>query len=119
MTIESTLTTLLNTLFTGEAVYPDEAPAKPPAMYCVYQQVGGQALGFVDPTKPSKKNARIQVAVWGADREEVNAKMRAIEDLITTTASLQAEAIGALTAAKDPDTKRLGARQDFSMWFND
>ncbi len=119
MTIEATLAALLNPQFPGDAVYPDEAPGKPPELYCVYQQVGAQALAFVDATKPSKKNARIQVAVWGADRETVNAKMRAIEDLITTTVSLQAEAIGGLTAVKDPDTKRLGARQDFSMWFDD
>lgn len=115
MSIEADLTTLLSTLVSGE-VYPDVG-IEPTLPYITYQQVGGESIAFLEGTVPSKRNGRFQINVWAATRIESAGLMRQGHDLLITTAALQATALGEQVAAFDEDTKRFGARQDFSLWF--
>jgi hypothetical protein len=115
MTIESDLQTLLATLVDGE-VYPDVAN-KPDLPYITYQQVGGESIAFMEATVPSKRNARFQINTWAETRLQASALMRQVHDLVITTVALQATALGEPVATFDEDTKRYGARQDFSLWF--
>lgn len=97
-------------------VYPDVAPELATRPYITYQQVGGDAVNFLESTIPSKANARVQVTVWGDTRAQVAALAKQVEDAIRTTIALQATVLGAPVAIYEPDTKLRGTRQDFSVW---
>jgi hypothetical protein len=81
LSLESDLFDALKGLV-GNRVYPDIAPQAVARPYIVYQQVGGRGVNFVDPTVPSKKNARIQVAAWADTRAAASALGRQIEDTL-------------------------------------
>jgi hypothetical protein len=116
LSLESDLFDALKGLV-GNRVYPDVAPQGVARPYIVYQQVGGRAVNFVDPTVPSKKNARIQVAAWADTRAAASALGRQIEDTLRAAAALQITVLGAPVATYDEETKFRGTRQDFSAWF--
>ncbi len=118
MSLEADLYTLLKGTFSNR-FYPDVGPAGVAKPYGTYQQVGGEAVGFMEAAKADKKNARIQINVWATTRLAANALARAVEDLMVTTASLQATALGAPTAVYEEATQLYGTRQDFSVWFTD
>lgn len=102
--------------FFGSRIYPDTAPANPRFPFVCYQQVGGTPT----PTfcgSPRKINARIQFWVWSETREEANRLMREIETALTQSPLLGVSQ-GALVARFDEPTKRYGAQQDFSFWFD-
>ena len=101
----------------GNRVYPLLAPEDVARPYIVYQQVGGQSLNFLDATVPSKKNARIQVAIWGDTRADVAELAGQVEDTLRLAAGLQTTVLGQPVASVDPDTRLHGSRQDFSLWI--
>jgi hypothetical protein len=115
VTIETDLQALLSPLVGGE-VYPDVG-IDPVLPYITYQQVGGESISFMEATVPSKRNGRFQVNTWADNRLQASALMRQAADLLITTATLQATALGEPIATYDDETKRYGARQDFSVWF--
>lgn len=117
MSIESQIFDALKGLVANR-VYPDFAPEAVARPYIVYQQVGGEAVNFLDPTAPSKKNGRWQISVWATSREQAATLARQIEDLLRLTVALQATVLGAPIASYDPDTKLKGTHQDFSFWFS-
>lgn len=102
-------------------VYPDVARDFAARPYIVFQQVGGEAVNFLDPTMPSKRNARFQISVWtdaeSGGRTAVAALSRQVEDAMRAAASLQTIVLGAPVAMYEEDTKLYGTRQDFSVWF--
>lgn len=116
MTVESVLYDLLSPLVDGE-FYPDVAQ-DPQLPYGTYQQVGGQSIGFLDLTVPSKRNARFQIVYWSATRLQASDLIRQAHDLLIADASLQATALGEAVSVYEEDTRRYGARQDFSVWFD-
>jgi hypothetical protein len=95
-------------------VFPDVAPENTVRPYITYQQVGGQGVNFVDPTAPSKKNARIQINVWADKRSDAAILSRQVEDTLRNVS--QATVLGAPVAIYEPETKLRGTRQDFSFW---
>lgn len=116
MSLESTLFDALKGLV-GSRVFPDVAPENTTRPYITYQQVGGQAVNFLDTTVPSKKNARIQINTWADTRQSAAALSRQVEDTLRSVAALQTQALGAAVSIYEMDTKLRGARQDFSVWF--
>jgi len=116
MTVESTIFNALTGLASGR-VYPDVAPENAARPYITYQQVGGQAINFLEQTTPSKKNGRWQVNVWADDRITAAAMSRTVEDTLRTTTALQTTVLAAPVAGYESDTKLYGTRQDFSFWF--
>lgn len=118
MTVEASLYTALASLVSNR-VYRDIAPQTVTTLPRItFQQVGGEAVNFLDSaTVPSKKNARFQVNCWAADRDEVAALSRQVEDALRTTTALQTSVLGAPVAAFEEDTRFYGTRQDFSVWF--
>lgn len=114
MSLESSLFSALRTLV-ADRVYPDAAPDGVVAPYITYQQVGGQAVNFVEATPVGKRNARMQIMCW-ADRRTAAADLaRSAEDTLMT--ALQASALGAMTALHEPDLRLYGTLQDFSIWY--
>lgn len=96
-------------------VFPDVAPAGSVLPYCVYQQVGGVAINFLEATVVGKRNGRFQVSCWSASRSTTSTLARAIEDAMVTT--LKATVIGAPISVYEEETQLFGSMQDFSLWF--
>lgn len=116
MSVETVLFDTLKTLVSNR-VYPDVAPDLTARPYITYQQVGGQGVNFIDPTVPSKKNARFQVNVWADTRSAAATLAGQIEGALRAAASLQTTVLGALVASYESDTKLRSTRQDFSFWI--
>jgi hypothetical protein len=100
----------------GSRIYPDVAPAGTPFPYATFQQVGGKAFNYMDPTPVALKAARIQISVWSKTRQEAMTLIRQIEDALVVTPTL-AHVEGAAIARYDEETKLRGAMQDFSFTF--
>jgi hypothetical protein len=118
MTVENSIFAALKTLVSNR-VYRDIAPQSVTALPRItFQQVGGDALNFVDSaTVPSQKNGRFQVNVWAADRDSAATLARQVEDALRAYAALQTTVLGAPVAEYEEETKLYGTRQDFSFWF--
>jgi len=115
MTLEAKLFALLTSLVAGR-IFPDVAPFDTPRPYIVWQQIGGQAVTFLENTVPSKRNATVQIMAWADTRAAANDLALAIESSLTLATTLQARPITAHVAEHEPDLVRYGARQDFSIW---
>ena len=98
-------------------VYPDVAPEKAGKPYITYQQVGGVAVNFVDPTIPGKKNGRYQISIWGKTRLEVAALASSVENTLRVVTALQTHIMSAPVSMYELETKLYGTRQDFSFWL--
>ena len=113
MTVEASIYAALQGLVGGRCI-PDVAPVGTARPYITYQQVGGEAVNFMDATVPSKKRYRFQVNVWGDTRTSVAALAIQVEDALRLTA-LQTTVEGAPVAIYEPDTGLRGSMQDFSF----
>lgn len=116
MTVESDIFTALTALVSGR-VYPDVAPAGVTAPFITYQQVGGQAVSFLETASPGMRNGRFQINCWATTRAAAAALARSAEDALVTSTTLRALPIGAMTAVHEPDTGRFGSRHDLSIWY--
>lgn len=116
MSVESDIYTALQALVSGR-LYPDVGPQDATLPYMTYQQVGGDAANFL-AGNPSKRNARFQINAWARTRAESATLIRAAEDLMRSTSTLNATTLGGAVAVFEPDTKLFGSTQDFSVWFD-
>lgn len=114
MSLESSLFTVLSGVC--PRTFPDVAPTTTVRPYVTYQQIGGDAVNFVDRLVPSKRNARVQVNVWADTRASAVSTMQAIEDAIRMSNLFQAEPESAMTSDYDTDMLVYGSAQDFSIW---
>ena len=95
--------------------YADYAEGTPARPYVTYQQVGGEAVNFLEGGVGGRRNARMQVNVWADTRLAATTLMHSIEDVLKAS-PFYADAIGARISRADPTTKLRGAQQDFSFW---
>lgn len=112
---ESNIVTALGTLVSSR-VYPDVAPLNAVLPFATFQQVGGQAVNYLEGVSSDKKNARMQVNVWASTRAQAMTLIRQVEDEMCKTPIL-ANVEGAAIARYDDQTKQYGAIQDFSVWI--
>ncbi len=116
MSIESLIVATLTGLVSGR-VYPDVTPDGVTALPRItFQQVGGRALNYLEPAPVGKRNARMQINVWGKTRRQVTALARQVSDALKAETALNTYILGEPVANREPDTKLYGSRQDFSMW---
>lgn len=114
MSLESQLFTVLQAVC--PRTFPDFAPTNTTRPYVTYQQIGGEAINFVDRLVPSKRNARVQVNVWANSRADAVTTMQAIEDAIRMSTVFQGEPESAMSADFDADFPVYSAMQDFNIW---
>jgi hypothetical protein len=114
MSLESDLYTIL--VGVTPRVFPDYAPVNTVRPYVTFQQIGGQAINFVDRLIPNKRNAEIQVNVWASTRQETLTLIQAIEDAIRMSTAVQGEPLSAPIMDFDADVPVYGAMQDFTIW---
>lgn len=117
MTIEADIFTTLQALVGGR-LFPDVADLGTALPFMTYQQVGGEAVQFVDSSLPSKENARFQINVWAATRTEAKALIKQAEVALCVATAFQTTPLGASVALYEPSPKVYGAMQDFSIWSN-
>lgn len=115
MTVEDDIFDLLASL-TSNRVYPDVAPQGATLPFIVFQQVGGEAINYIDNVEADKKHGRYQFAVWAATRAAAASIALQIESRMVTATDFSARPVGAPVADYEADTNRRGSRQDFSIW---
>ena len=115
--IEQAIYDRLKVLCDGR-VWADVAKAGTAKPCITYQQVGGSVVEFIGLELPSKLNARIMIKAWATTRLAAANIARQIEDLMLSSTTLQASAIGAFVSEYEEETKLYGTRQDFSCWIN-
>jgi hypothetical protein len=116
MTIEADIFAALKALVANR-VYRDLAPQTVTALPRItFQQIGGVGVNFIDPTVPSKKNARFQVNVWDATRDGAAVLSRQVEDALRAYSALVTTVLGAPVAVYEETTLLYGTMQDFSFW---
>jgi len=116
MSVDTRIFAALSAL-AGGRVFPDVAPEGTARPYLTYQQVGGDALNYLEGTVPGKRNARIQVNAWADTRLVASELSEQVEDVLRMTADLQAKVLGARASIFEEDIGLRGARQDFSVWY--
>lgn len=114
MTVEASINTVLAAVC--PRVFPDFAPVSTVRPYITYQQIGGDAPGFVGREVPSKQNGLIQINVWADTRMAASALAIQIEAAMIAATAFQANAQGAPAGDFDADIPVYGCRQDFSVW---
>lgn len=102
----------------SDRVFPDVAPEETARPYITYQQVGGEAVNFVDSTVPSMKNGRWQINVWADSRLDAAPLARLVEDTLRAVTALRPTVLGGPIARYDEETKLRGTTQDFSFWYS-
>jgi hypothetical protein len=98
-------------------VYPLKAPANAAKPYVVYQQVGGQAINFVESEMPGLRNAVFQINCWATTQAAAKALALAVEEAMVEEVALQTTVLSALVMVYDEVAQLYGSRQDFSVWY--
>lgn len=115
MTVESDIYNSVKSLVANR-VYPDVAPVGTTMPYITYQQVGGDAVSFLERAMPSKKHGEFQLNVWCATRAEAAALILQIESALVLSTAFQAEAKMAPIAGYSEEANTYGYLQHFSIW---
>jgi hypothetical protein len=101
-------------------VFPDVAPLSTTRPYVTYQQVGGDAVNYMESVHPGRRHARIQVNVWAETRLAANTLARSIEVALVNSTTLRGWVYGAFVAEPadfDLSPPRYGTRQDFGVSY--
>ena len=116
MSLEAKIYTALSALV-DDRVYPDVAPEGTAKPYITYQEVGGDAVNYVEGAVPDKQNAIVQINVWALSRIEASSLGKQAEDVLRLLVDVETKVLGARVSLYESDTKLRGARQDFSIWY--
>lgn len=100
----------------GNRVYPDVAKERAAVPFITHQDVGGEAVNFLDRTNPSKRNTRLQVNVWASTRAEAKAIAHQVEVQLRALAEFSTEVLGSPMTTFDQSTGYRGTIQHFSVW---
>jgi hypothetical protein len=111
MTLEEKLTAALQTVC--PRVFRVRAPIGVEKPYITYQRLGGQVESFIDNAPPSKRNALVQINVWGGDPD---ALIQQVEITLRGATDMQATPQGESRDVDEPDMELAGASQDFDIW---
>ena len=116
MSVEDTLYATLGPTCANRA-YPVKAPPGVAKPYLTFQQVGGQAINFVEAEVPGLRNAVFQINCWSTTNAAAKALAIAAEEALIEAVTLQTTVLGAATIVYDEVAQLYGSRQDFSVWY--
>lgn len=117
MSVEADLVARLGPLVSGR-IFPDVAKFSTPRPYITYQQVGGDAVAYLDDIVPTLQNGLVQINVWAGTRAEANGLARQVESLLVGASAFQARAAAAFRTISEADLEPplYGTMQDFDIW---
>lgn len=97
-------------------VYFDTARLDRALPVAIITRIGGNAVNFLEATKPSKRHLMYQINVFAKSRLEADSIGRQIQDVLV--ANLDAYVQGEMASDYDETSNLSGTRQDFSIWFD-
>jgi hypothetical protein len=116
VTIEAKLFTVLGPLASNR-VYPDIAPENTTLPYVTYQQIGGQAIQYLENTRPVQRRTSFQINVWAATRVAAAALAEQIATALLADVELATAIDGEPTARFEEETGLRGTMQDFTFFY--
>jgi hypothetical protein len=111
MTLEEKVTAALRTVV--PRVFRGTAPVGTEQPYITYQRIGGQPDEYLDGSVSPKRNAWVQVNVWGGDPD---ALIQQIELTLRASKEMQVTPQSEARDTDEPDMELVGAGQDFDIW---
>jgi hypothetical protein len=115
MTVESDLYGLLKGLVSNRC-FPDFAPLGTVRPFITFEQVGGEALSFLDGTLPDKKHGRFEISVYADSRAACAAVALQVESVMAAATVFQSTAIHAPISDYADDVKIYSSTQNFSVF---
>lgn len=114
MTVEADIRTAL--VAVCPRVFPDFAPVSTMRPYITYQQVGGQALNYLEATAPNLKHGDFQINVWADTRASAASVALQVEAAMRAATAFSARPASAPVSDFDAEIPVYGSRQDFSVF---
>lgn len=114
--MEELLYDTLSDLFDGR-VYPDYAPLDAELPYCVYRQVGGRSIGYLNGERADKRRVRVEIIVASKSRMTTSDYAHQVEGRMLSS-PIFAEADSGIQATWDWQTEMRKSSQDFSFWYD-
>jgi len=115
MTVESDLYGILKGLVSNRC-FPDFAPLGTVRPFITFEQVGGEALSFLDGTLPDKKHGRFEVSVYADSRAACAAVALQVEGVLAAATVFQSTAIHAPISDYADEVKIYSSTQNFSVF---
>ena len=114
--MEQLIKDALSELFEGR-VYPDYAELTTKLPYCVYRQIGGQPVGFLDGTRGDKRRVTVEIIVASKSRRLTSDYAHKVEGILLGS-PFYANAESGIDATWDWQTGLRASSQDFSFWYD-
>lgn len=115
MTVEADIYTTLKGLVANRC-FPDFAPIGTARPFITFEQVGGQALAYIDGALPDKKHGRFEIGVYADTRYAAAALALQVEAAMAAATVFQASAITAPVSDYAPEPKIYASTQTFSVF---
>jgi hypothetical protein len=115
MTVEADLFNTLKPLVANRC-FPDFAPLGTARPFITFEQVGGNALAYLDGALPDKKHGRFEVGVYADTRAACAAIALQVEAALSAATVFQATAINAPVSDYAPEPKIYASTQTFSVF---
>lgn len=115
MTVEADIYTTLKGLV-GSRCFPDFAPIGTPRPFITFEQVGGQALAYLDGALPDKKHGRFEIGVYADTRANCALIALQVEAAMAAATVFQASATTAPASDYAPEPKIYASLQTFSVF---
>jgi hypothetical protein len=115
MTVESDLFGLIKGLV-GNRCFPDFAPLGTVRPFITFEQVGGEALSFVDGSLPDKKHGRFEIGVYADSRASCAAVALQVEAAMAGATMFQSTAIHAPISDYASEVKIYSSTQNFRVF---
>ena len=115
MTVESDLYGILKGLVSNRC-FPDFAPLGTFRPFITFEQVGGEALSFLDGTLPDKKHGRFEISVYADSRAACAAIALQVESVMAAATPFQSMAIHAPISDYADEVKIYSSTQNFSIY---
>ena len=115
--LEEALYAALSPLVAGR-VFPDVAPLDTPRPYITYQQIGGDAHGYLGKELPDHEHALVQLNIWADTRLAASLVRKLAEANLVAATAFEARPASGPIAQHEPDLTPpgYGTRQDFNIW---
>ena len=115
MTVESDLYGILKGLVSNRC-FPDFAPLGTARPFITFEQVGGEAMSYLNGTLPDKKNGRFEIGVYTDSRASCAAIALQVESVMAAATAFQASAIHAPISDYASDVMIYSSTQNFSVF---